>query len=102
MRQSRGSDNADVRFHAEVPSVTFLDLMHLRITPAFPVLGRGRHSHQGGIDDRAFLENHSLFGHVGTKDRVSTEMSLHVLAYNLKRVMKILGIGIRQKLANAS
>jgi len=28
-----------------------------------------------------------------TKDRVSTEMSLHVLAYNLKRVMKILGIG---------
>lgn len=26
-----------------------------------------------------------------TLDRVSTEMSLHVLAYNLKRVMKILG-----------
>ena len=25
--------------------------------------------------------------------RVGTEMSLHVLAYNLKRVMKILGIG---------
>jgi transposase len=28
-----------------------------------------------------------------TLARVSTEMSLHVLAYNLKRVMKILGIG---------
>ena len=28
-----------------------------------------------------------------TMDRVSTEMSLHVLAYNLKRVMKIIGIG---------
>jgi len=28
-----------------------------------------------------------------TLDRVSTEMSLHVLAYNLKRVMKILGTG---------
>jgi len=28
-----------------------------------------------------------------TLGRVSTEMSLHVLAYNLKRVMKILGIG---------
>lgn len=28
-----------------------------------------------------------------TLRRVSTEMSLHVLAYNLKRVMKILGIG---------
>jgi hypothetical protein len=26
-----------------------------------------------------------------TMKRVSTEMSLHVLAYNLKRVMKILG-----------
>jgi len=29
-----------------------------------------------------------------TRDRVSTEMSLHVLAYNLKRVTKILGIGV--------
>lgn len=28
-----------------------------------------------------------------TLDRVSTEMSLHVLAYNMKRVMKIIGIG---------
>jgi transposase len=28
-----------------------------------------------------------------TLERVSTEMSLHVLAYNLKRVMQILGIG---------
>ncbi len=26
-----------------------------------------------------------------TLDRVSTEMSLHVLAYNLKRVIKIIG-----------
>lgn len=31
-----------------------------------------------------------------TLDRVSTEMSLHVLAYNLKRMMKILGVeGLR-------
>lgn len=28
-----------------------------------------------------------------TLDRVSTEMSLHVLAYNLKRMMQILGVG---------
>ena len=28
-----------------------------------------------------------------TLPRVRTEMSLHVLAYNLKRVMRILGIG---------
>jgi hypothetical protein len=27
-----------------------------------------------------------------TLGRVSTEMSLHVLAYNLKRVMKVLGV----------
>ncbi len=26
-----------------------------------------------------------------TLDRVSTEMSLHVLAYNMKRVMKLIG-----------
>ena len=29
-----------------------------------------------------------------TLDRVSTEMSLHVLAYNLKRVMNLLGVGV--------
>jgi hypothetical protein len=28
-----------------------------------------------------------------TLDRVSTEISLHVLAYNMKRVMKLLGSG---------
>jgi hypothetical protein len=28
-----------------------------------------------------------------TREHVSTEMSLHVLAYNLKRVMAILGTG---------
>jgi hypothetical protein len=28
-----------------------------------------------------------------TLDRVRTEMSLHVLAYNLKRVIQLLGIG---------
>jgi hypothetical protein len=27
-----------------------------------------------------------------TLERVSTEMSLHVLAYNIKRVLKILGV----------
>ena len=31
--------------------------------------------------------------HMKTLDHVSTEMCLHGLAYNLKRVMKILGIG---------
>ena len=36
-----------------------------------------------------------------TMDHVSTEMSLHVLAYNLKRVMKILGIGPLVQAMNA-
>ncbi len=28
-----------------------------------------------------------------TREKVATEMSLHVLAYNFKRVLKIIGIG---------
>jgi hypothetical protein len=33
-----------------------------------------------------------------TLEHVSTEMSLHVLAYNLRRVMNILGISEMQKM----
>ncbi len=33
--------------------------------------------------------------------RVRTEMSLHVLAYNLKRVMRILGIGATMRAMGA-
>ena len=36
-----------------------------------------------------------------TMDRVSTGMSLHVLAYNLKRVMKIIGIGALMEVVQA-
>ena len=36
-----------------------------------------------------------------TLARVRTEMSLHVLAYNLKRVMRILGIGAMLRLLMA-
>jgi len=36
-----------------------------------------------------------------TLDHVSTEMSVHVLAYNLKRVMKILGVGPLVQAMNA-
>jgi transposase len=36
-----------------------------------------------------------------TLERVRTEMSLHVLAYNLKRVMKLLGIGPMMKAIRA-
>ena len=36
-----------------------------------------------------------------TLARVRTEMSLHVLAYNLKRVMRILGIGAMMRAMSA-
>jgi hypothetical protein len=36
-----------------------------------------------------------------TLPRVRTEMSLHVLAYNLKRVMRILGIGAMMRAMSA-
>ncbi|OTP67918.1 hypothetical protein PAMC26577_35365 [Caballeronia sordidicola] len=33
-----------------------------------------------------------------TREHVSTEMSLHVLAYNLRRIMAILGTGTHSKI----
>ncbi len=36
-----------------------------------------------------------------TLDRVSTEMSLHVLAYNFKRLLRIMGTELMMKLARA-
>jgi transposase len=36
-----------------------------------------------------------------TLDRVSTEMSLHVLAYNFKRLLSIMGAALMMKLTRA-
>jgi hypothetical protein len=36
-----------------------------------------------------------------TLDRVSTEMSLHVLAYNFKRLLRVMGAELMMKLAKA-
>jgi transposase len=36
-----------------------------------------------------------------TLDRVSTEMSLHVLAYDFKRLLRIMGAELMMKLARA-
>jgi hypothetical protein len=44
-----------------------------------------RRRHHQGLDGPHFL--------TPTLKRVRTEMSLHVLAYNLKRVIAILGVG---------
>ena len=56
MHQPRGGIDANVCFHAEVPLIAFLGLMHLRIALAVLVLGRGRRGDQCGINDRAFAE----------------------------------------------
>src|SRR3954470_573381 len=45
--------HSDVRLHPEVPLVSFLRLMHLRIALLLLILGRGRRVDNGRIDDRA-------------------------------------------------
>jgi len=47
-------------FHSEVPLVTLLDLVHLRITLTVLVLGGARCRNQRGIDHRAGLEQQTL------------------------------------------
>src|SRR6516162_8093295 len=43
----------EMRLYAEVPLVALLGLMHLGITRLLGVLGRGRRTDDGGVDDRA-------------------------------------------------
>lgn len=58
--QATGAIYADVQFHPEVPLVTLLDLMHLRITGLVLVLDRGRRGNQGGIHNRPIRELHPV------------------------------------------
>ena len=49
-----------MHFHTEIPLVTFLGLVHLRIPlPSF-VFGRAWCRDDGGIDDRALLHGHAV------------------------------------------
>jgi hypothetical protein len=48
VHQARGNIHPNARFHAKVPTIALLGLMHLRVTRLPLVLGRGR-----GGDDRA-------------------------------------------------
>ena len=68
-----------------------LDTMQRRLdrTPETPRLRRQTAEHPFGTLKAWMGSTHFL---MRTLNHVSTEMSLHVLAYNLKRVMKILGI----------
>ena len=68
-----------------------LDAMQARLDhkPEMMVMRRQTVEHPYGTLKAWMGATHFL---TKTLDRVSTEMSLHVLAYNFKRVMKILGI----------
>jgi transposase len=68
-----------------------LDRMQARLesTPEASVLRRQTVEHPFGTLKAWMGATHFL---TRTLPRVSTEMSLHVLAYNLKRVMRILGV----------
>ena len=54
--------HTDVRLHAEVPLVTLLRLVHLRVARLVLILGRGRGIDDGGIDDGAgrYLQSFGL------------------------------------------
>ena len=52
--------HADVGLQTEVPLVSLLRLMHLRVAFARAVLGRRRRMHNGRIDDRARLDLDAL------------------------------------------
>ena len=60
MNQSGLAVRPDVQLHSEVPLVTFLGLVHLRITALILVLGRGRCGNQRGVDNRAARKPHSI------------------------------------------
>jgi hypothetical protein len=49
MRQPRGSIRADMSFHAKMPLIAFLGLMHLWIALATRILRRHRCGNQRGI-----------------------------------------------------
>jgi len=57
--------DADVDFHAEIPLVALLGLVHLGIPLALLVLGGAGSRDQGGIDDRSLLHGHAIGLEVG-------------------------------------
>ena len=61
MNQAQRVVDADVHLHSEVPLITFLGLMHFRITLACLVLGRTRRRNDSGIDNAAFTQHQAVF-----------------------------------------
>jgi len=52
--------HADVDLHPEIPLVTFLCLVHLRIPLTSLILGGAGRGDQSGINDRALLHGHAV------------------------------------------
>ena len=71
--------HTDVDFHAEVPLVPLLGLVHLRIPLPLLVLGGAGSCDQGGIDDRSLLHGHA----------VGLEVSLHRLKDLLPEIVPL-------------
>ncbi len=55
----------NVRFHAEIPLVAFLGLVHFRVALLFLVLGGGWRGDERGIHQRAFPQQQAARGEVG-------------------------------------
>ena len=68
MNQAGLGVNANVGFHAEVPLLAFLGLVHVRIPFALGILGRAGRIDQGCIDDGTLPESQP-FGGVVLVDR---------------------------------
>ncbi len=60
VHQARVCIHTGMRFHAVVPLVSLLGLVHLRVTGTSAVLGGCRHSNQRGIHHRTLLEQQTL------------------------------------------
>ena len=71
--------HTDVDFHAEVPLVPLLGLVHLGISLSLLVLGGAGSCDQGGIDDRSLLHGHA----------VGLEVSLHCLKDLLPEIVPL-------------
>ena len=60
MYQATLAINANVGFHAEIPLIAFLRLVHFRVSGLFPVFGRGRGGEDRGVGNRAFFQEQAL------------------------------------------
>ena len=69
MYASRISIDVGMRFHAKMPLLAFLGLMHLGISLSFPILNRRGHGNDRSVDDGAFAQHQAFFGKVGFDHR---------------------------------